>query len=62
METEGTHTTGFIGWEFDKRLTARTQLSRIGQPQDIADAALPLASDESGWINGQLITAAGGSR
>ena len=62
VETEGTHTAGFIGSDFDKELAARTPLGRIGQPQDIADAAVLLASDESGWINGQLITASGGAR
>ncbi len=35
---------------------------RIGQPDDIATAAVFLASDDSGWINGQRIEAAGGAR
>jgi 3-oxoacyl-[acyl-carrier protein] reductase len=62
VETEGTHTAGFIGSEFDKELAAKTPLGRIGQPDDIATAAVFLASDDSGWINGQLINAAGGAR
>jgi 3-oxoacyl-[acyl-carrier protein] reductase len=62
VETEGTHTAGFIGSEFDKDVVTKTPLGRIGQPQDIADAAVFLASDDAGWINGQLINAAGGAR
>jgi 3-oxoacyl-[acyl-carrier protein] reductase len=62
VETEGTHTAGFIGSDFDKQHAASVPLGRIGQPKDIADAAVFLASDDSGWINGQLINAAGGAR
>ena len=62
VETEGTHTAGFIGSDFDKNHAASVPLGRIGQPKDIADAAVFLASDDAGWINGQLINAAGGAR
>jgi 3-oxoacyl-[acyl-carrier protein] reductase len=62
VETEGTHTAGFIGSDFHKGAEAQTPLGRIGQPNDIATAAVFLASDDSGWINGQLINAAGGAR
>jgi len=62
VETEGTHTAGFIGSDFDKQHAASVPLGRIGQPQDIADAAVFLASDDARWINGQLINAAGGAR
>ena len=62
VETEGTHSAGFIGSEFHKGAESQTPLGRIGQPKDIADAAVFLASDDSGWINGQLINAAGGAR
>jgi 3-oxoacyl-[acyl-carrier protein] reductase len=51
-----------LGTDFEKNATARTPLGRIGQPQDIATAAALLASDDSGWINGQAIHAAGGAR
>ncbi len=60
VETEGTHTAGFIGSEFDKLASEGTPLGRIGQPHDIATAAAFLASDDAGWINGQTIYAAGG--
>jgi 3-oxoacyl-[acyl-carrier protein] reductase len=62
VETEGTHTAGFIGSDFHKSAAAATPLGRTGQPQDIATAAVFLASDDAGWINGQLINAAGGAR
>ena len=62
IETEGTHTAGFIGSDFHKDAVAKTQLGRTGQPKDIADVAVFLASDEAGWLTGQLINAAGGVR
>lgn len=60
VETEGTHIAGIIGSDFDASAAAGTPLGRIGQPQDIATAAAFLASEDSGWINGQTIYAAGG--
>jgi 3-oxoacyl-[acyl-carrier protein] reductase len=62
IETEGVHAAGFIGSEFQKAAEARTPFGRIGQPKDIATAAALLASDDSGWINGQAIHASGGFR
>ena len=62
VETEGVHAAGFIGSDFEKQAAAETPLGRIGQPKDIADAAVFLASAESTWINGQAIQAAGGYR
>jgi 3-oxoacyl-[acyl-carrier protein] reductase len=60
VETEGAHAAGFIGSEFEKRAAAATPLGRIGQPRDIADIAVFLATDEAGWVTGQIIDAAGG--
>jgi 3-oxoacyl-[acyl-carrier protein] reductase len=62
VETEGVHAAGFIGSDFQKVSESRTPLGRIGQPQDIATAVALLASDDSKWINGQAIQAAGGFR
>jgi len=62
VETEGTHTAGFIGSDFHKEAVAKTPLGRTGQPNDIATAAVFLASDDAGWITGQLINAGGGVR
>ena len=60
--TEGVQAAGFIGSDFEKEAVQRTPLGRIGQPQDIASIAAFLASDESTWVNGQTIHAAGGLR
>jgi 3-oxoacyl-[acyl-carrier protein] reductase len=62
VETEGVHAAGFIGSDFEKEVVQRTPLSRIGQPKDIASITAFLASDESAWVNGQVIHAAGGYR
>jgi len=62
VETEGVHTAGFIGSDFQKQVESRTPLGRIGQPVDIATIATFLASDDAGWVNGQTIEAAGGNR
>ncbi len=43
-------------------LTGRTALGRIGQPHEIAGAAVYLASDASSFTTGSLITVDGGSR
>jgi len=60
VETEGTHTAGFIGSDFEKHAAAQTPLGRIGQPSDIAAIAASLASEDSGWLSGQTIYASGG--
>jgi 3-oxoacyl-[acyl-carrier protein] reductase len=62
VETEGAHAAGFIGGDFQIQTEKKTPLGRIGQPGDIATIAAFLASDDSGWVNGQIIQAAGGSR
>ena len=60
VETEGTHSAGIIGSDFEKQMVAGTPLGRIGQPDDIARAALFLASADSAWISGEALVAAGG--
>jgi len=62
VETEGTHSAGIIGSDFEKAMIARTPLGRIGQPDDIARVAVFLASDDSAWLTGERLTAAGGYR
>lgn len=60
VETEGTHTSGVIGSDFEKVLIEHTPLGRMGQPEDIAKVALFLASDDSAWITGEKISVSGG--
>jgi len=62
VETEGTHTAGIIGSDFEKQMVADTPLGRLGQPDDIAEVAVFLASDASRWITGERLVVSGGSR
>ncbi|SDT24098.1 3-oxoacyl-[acyl-carrier protein] reductase [Mucilaginibacter mallensis] len=62
VETEGTHTAGFIGSDFQTELVKTTPLGRIGQPDDIAEVAVFLASEDSRWLTGELLLASGGVR
>jgi 3-oxoacyl-[acyl-carrier protein] reductase len=62
VETEGTHSLGFIGSDFQKQFEAQTPLGRIGQPDDIAPIAVFLASADSGWLTGETLLASGGLR
>jgi 3-oxoacyl-[acyl-carrier protein] reductase len=61
VETEGVHAAGFIGSDFQKQAVAATPLGRIGQPDDIATVAVFLASDDAGWVTGQVLLASGGA-
>ncbi len=62
VETEGVHAAGIIGSDFHKSIEAGTPFGRIGQPADIARAAVFFASDEAGWVTGQTLVASGGQR
>jgi len=62
IETEGAHSAGLIGSEMEKGVVAQTPLGRIGQPKDIADIAVFLASDDAGWLTGEQLLASGGVR
>ena len=60
VETEGTHSAGVIGSDFERAMIAGTPLGRIGQPDDIARVAVFLASDDSSWLTGERLAASGG--
>lgn len=62
VETEGTHSAGFIGSDFETWAISQTPLGRIGQPSDIASIAVFLASDDSYWLTGEKLYAGGGVR
>src|SRR5438874_560034 len=62
VETEGVHAAGIAESDFRKQIEAQTPLGRIGQPQDIAPAAVFLASSDSAWITGESFFISGGMR
>jgi 3-oxoacyl-[acyl-carrier protein] reductase len=62
VETEGVQAAGFLESDFRKDVEARTPLGRIGQPEDIAPAAVFLASEDASWITGETLVIAGGLR
>ncbi|MBL9092655.1 MAG: glucose 1-dehydrogenase [Planctomycetaceae bacterium] len=62
--SEGTKQAGLygVGSDFEKQLVAMTPLGRTGRPADIAKVVAFLASDDSGWLTGEVILASGGLR
>src|ERR1700731_837827 len=62
--SEGTRAAGLLGTgsEFEKHFLALTPLGRIGKPADIAKVVAFLASDDSGWLTGEILLATGGLR
>ena len=49
-------------WERgEERIAARLPLRRLGEPDDIANAALFLASDAASWLTGQVLVVDGGA-
>ena len=62
IETEGTHTAGFIGSDFHAEAERTAPLGRIGQPDDIASIAVFLASEDSRWLTSETLLAGGGIR
>lgn len=60
--TEGTVAGGYTEGDMRKMLESLTPLGRVGQTEDIAPAAVFLASDDSAWITGETLLIAGGLR
>jgi 3-oxoacyl-[acyl-carrier protein] reductase len=48
------------GAEGQRQLVAGIHLRRLGEPSDIANAAVFLASEQAGWISGQILSVDGG--
>ena len=48
--------------EGEANAKAMQALERVGQPDDIAKVAAFLASDEAGWITGQVVDTSGGTK
>jgi len=59
--TEGTHSAGIVGSDFETGAVASTPLGRAGQPDDVAPPVSFLASDEARWITGESIFVSGGA-
>jgi 3-oxoacyl-[acyl-carrier protein] reductase len=52
--------TGWIPPELDKKWTAESPMGRLGVPEDAARLVRFLASEDAGWITGQVIHSRGG--
>ena len=53
---------GYISPELEKELIPDIPLRRVGRPEDIANVVLFFASEQAGWITGQLLFVHGGHR
>ena len=52
--------TGWMNDEIKEYLLSRAPMGRIGQPEDAARLIAFLASEDAGWITGQVIRSSGG--
>lgn len=46
--------------EIEAKMLTHTPIHRLGEPQDMANAALFLCSPAAAWISGQILTVSGG--
>jgi 3-oxoacyl-[acyl-carrier protein] reductase len=60
VKTEGLGELTFITKEIRDGIAAMTPLRRLGEPEDIAAAAVLFCSDDARWITGQCIRVSGG--
>ena len=61
VKTEGPDELTFITQEIRDGIAAMTPLRRLGEPEDIAAAAVLFCSDDVRWITGQCILVSGGT-
>jgi 3-oxoacyl-[acyl-carrier protein] reductase len=61
-ESEGTSDLPLFEGDEGKKVIASTPLGRLGTPADIARVVVFLASDDSAWVTGEIIRAAGGQK
>jgi 3-oxoacyl-[acyl-carrier protein] reductase len=62
VDTEGNRSKGFVGSPIEDFAVSQTPVGRIAQPQDIADVAVFLASEDARWLTGERLLASGGLR
>jgi 3-oxoacyl-[acyl-carrier protein] reductase len=53
--------TGWISPALEAQLAKAFPLSRVGKPEDIADVAVFLASEQARWVTGQTLYVGGGN-
>jgi 3-oxoacyl-[acyl-carrier protein] reductase len=46
----------------ERAAVASIPLSRVGQPEDVADVIVLLASEQARWLTGQTLHVGGGHR
>jgi 3-oxoacyl-[acyl-carrier protein] reductase len=61
-QTEGFMAMGGGSKDLENYMLAQIPMGRLGQPYDIAQVALFLASDQSAWVTGERIAVSGGQR
>ncbi len=54
--------TGYIPPESEPRVAAGIPLGRLGEPEDVADVIVFLASEQARWLTGQKLYAGGGKK
>ncbi|EPC6464910.1 SDR family oxidoreductase [Escherichia coli] len=54
------HLSQLVAPEIEQKMLQHTPIRRLGQPQDIANAALFLCSPAASWVSGQILTVSGG--
>jgi 3-oxoacyl-[acyl-carrier protein] reductase len=54
--------TGYLTPQQETEIAGKTPLGRVGNPNDVADAIVFLASEQARWLTGQLLYVGGGWR
>ena len=58
----GVTQTGYVTPESEAKIAPHTPLRRLGEPRDIADVVVFMASEQARWVTGQLLYVGGGWR
>jgi len=60
VDTEGNREKGIMGTPLEEMMLNMTLLKRSGQPDDMADVAVFLASEDARFMTGELVHVTGG--